>query len=302
MNLLILASLFTDLTFSAGADFLLWKPKSSDGDFVNVININTYPPEVRYQEFGYDFEPGYRLFLAMKPSRSQWEFMATYEEINTNDQQSFPGGTGLSATSPLTFDPISLLYLNASATSCYRYQAAELAAYYNFSLCENHLFRPFVALQYLELKRKVHFSGITDLAALISVDFSSRYSAAGLTLGTEYVYEWLCNLQFYARGAATLNVGSLRTKINRQSNDPDVLSTQFHGHLSPLVPELRLAVGLKKSFCLFRQEVIAKAGYEFVDFFNTAQAPYTSTGGFHQSLTGAHFGFHGFTLGLESGF
>lgn len=287
--------------FSIGADLLVWKPINSDNEFVTIVDFDPDPNQIRYQNFHYSWEPGFRVFVGMKPACSRWEFVLSYEQLNVKDHQSFVGSIDRLAISDLSFEPTFLAFENAFGSSSQDYQAVEVAAYYGRCLCDGHLFRPFTALQYLHLERAIHFSSTAPVA--LSSAFRGDYKGVGFTIGAEYTYNWLYGLAFYTKGGVTLNIGELNSKFHTNSPTQEVLiPAQYKNEGMHIIPELRLVLGLNKSFCVCGQELVAKLNYEFIDFINAPTIPSLQGNGSVAGFAGGNLGFHGFTFGLTAGF
>lgn len=287
---------FCDWDFTIGADYLYWKPCTSNLDYAVVLDRDPFPAEqnlnnpVHYdiKSICPDYESGYRVFVnGSSFCGNSMGFAASYTQVKSDKSHSV--NAKARTLLPTTLHPYQEDLLIASSSGVFSYPSAHADWESNY---REWSFGGTYQSDWKCNGRVGYFFGITgmhfdedfDTAFLIAEDstlngqvaFSSSsldYRGWGLKLGSQYEYA-ICNgLNFFTNlnGSVLVGDGHNKTEYGFIQGQNTVIAPNYvfeKEDCCRVVPGYHLGLGVNYDSCICNLKLNFRIGYEFVGWYN----------------------------------
>lgn len=322
-------------------DFLWWKACINNLDYAISYNGNiaAIPNslEGEYQYVGHGWSPGLRAGVYVEDVFCNLDFSFFYTWMHDTHSASAIGSPPVPPTTPPSVQPTlflefpniviapatstNLFWVGIAAKHNYRYQTFEglFSGEYQLNCCSN--LNPFFGAIALKLDQVMESSTIPALtpeqiAALgpylpvYQVRWDSTYEAAGLKIGSDFLYKLCPDINFTASAAAMVVAGFDHWDYEGRAYptslivsgvpSPPFFTTEFNAktHERHMVcsPGVHLKAGFSSTTKLLGPETSIYIGYEFVNWWNTPMGKPIQNGFLDG---GSRFGLHGLYTGLS---
>ena len=296
--------------FELGVEFLWVKPCIDDLDFAAKVDTGSHT-HIKYKGICPEWDPGVRITLGMDSFFCNWDLMAHYTYISSDDSASISGNSDIAPTLGHQSLPIRL-YDYAKGKWCADYNEWDVLFGYELCPSQCHHFMPYFGVAGIVVDQELTATYQDMMVAMVNLDpdtmykvkWQSNYWGVGLRAGTNYEYKMNDRLRIYAAANATLLAGEADGKIHYEGENDFILKDNDCCHC---VPGYHLGAGILYDVCLCNYDFSVNLGYEFTQWHNFLKHRISSgetkaENGHTTSSSTRTFGYHGLSLGVAMGF
>lgn len=296
-------------------DFIYWKPCIDEVDYAaQVTDISGidegegYTQNIKYKCLSPDWEPGFRVGLAINDVWCEWRLSGSYTYIKCCDSSNIIAEEGTVVLSPLQFagltNPVNEEgeggFYEVEGKCDIKYQSWDFLISRALCSSECYSIAPFVGVEGLILDQKIKTesklkplvdkqpSGTTTEASTVvkevtlvngfgSTDWNSEFCAYGLKFGTDYTYQVGDCLKFFSRGSFTIASGendgkneqSLTMNYDSKTESPKTKKVNVEeDDCCIFVNGYNIQLGLLYESDMCGYDFAFRFGYEFVKWHN----------------------------------
>lgn len=316
--------------YTLGADFLWWKPCIDDIDFAGTRTTtvdSTVTPPLTLTDFHYkgicpEWRPGVRINFDY-PNLFTWcniGMTATYTYVDMVQTHTVHGSDNIDI---LAFPGFVNQDVGANPIHgkwYMKYQTWDTMLYFNYCCCECLYITPSIGVAGLILNEQLKNSAITSISnppitnVTTDVNWKSLVRGVGIKSGLDINFLYSRCLTFYGFANGSLLAAKAHTKYKEDdyyvladTNVQAELRVKDH-NCTRCVPGFHIGVGAQATFCICGFPISARAGYEFLQWYNIPKHRIFSwtdiaNGNIPTSpSTTRTFGFHGPLVGLDLSF
>jgi hypothetical protein len=247
-------------------DYLLLKPRRNAFDFAVVSPDRTTTPGGNVADVQWDTDSGYRLATGFALPGHDWSVGFTYTYLHTHGggEEVAPAGGALFATLTRggSFDQVD----SAVARASFNYNVFDVDLSHKFKCHESFDLVVFGGGRFAWIDQSLSavYNGGPDKATNDTVTSPVTFQGAGLTIGSEGLWNFYHGLGIYARARGSLLSGTFHNTLTETANNGTVSIVNVNERYQQIVPVAEMGMGL--SYC--GEHWHLSVGYELANWFN----------------------------------